>query len=312
MASESSWWEVRGIEAPCIVKRILIVDDLLTERTLAGRLLSRESDWILSYATNGRDALRQIELQPPDLILTDLHMPELNGLELVSAVRERYPTIPVILMTAAGNEEIAVKALRSGAASYVPKRVLAQQLVDVTAQVFATLEEQSDELRLTASLSELGYVLENDSRLTVALVSRLRQVVRDLRLCDETDSLRLATALNEALENAHYHGNLEVSSELREDGLSSYFDLARLRRTQPPYRDRHIHVHAVFSGEQAEFVIRDEGPGFDLARIPDPTDFSFLERPYGRGILLMRTFVDEIRFNERGNEVRLVKRRTVQ
>ena len=266
-------------EALCIVKRILIVDDLLTERTLAGRLLSREPEWVLSYATNGREALKQIEAEPPDLILTDLHMPELDGLELVSAVRERFPVIPVILMTAAGNEEIAVKALRSGAASYVPKRVLAQQLVEVTAQVFATLEEESDERRLTASLSELGYILENDSRLTIALVSRLRHVVREAELCDETDSLRLATALNEALENAHYHGNLEISSELREDGLGAYFDLARLRRTQAPYRERRIFVHAAFCREQATFVIRDEGPGFDLAH------------PRSHGFLLPRTSV---------------------
>jgi anti-sigma regulatory factor (Ser/Thr protein kinase) len=111
------------------------------------------------------------------------------------------------------------------------------------------------------------------------------------------------------LENAHYHGNLEVSSELREDGLSAYYDLAKVRREQPPYRDRRIDVVATFSSGEVRVVVRDEGPGFDLSCIPDPTDLSLLERPHGRGILLMRTFVDEVEFNEKGNEVTLVKRR---
>lgn len=291
------------------MKNILVVDDLLTERTLVGQILGRESEWQVLYAKNGRDALEQVEQQPPDLILTDLQMPEMDGLELVAEVRERYPLVPVVLMTAKGSEEIAVNALQSGAASYVPKRVLTKELVETITQVLASLEEEFDERRLTMSLSELHYVLENDSRVMMTLVSRLRQIVREMQLFDDSDSMRLATALNEALENAHYHGNLEVSSELREDSLSTYYDLAKSRREQLPYRDRHVHVVATFCSEEVRIVIRDEGPGFDLSCIPDPTDLSLLERPHGRGILLMRTFVDEVQFNEKGNEVTLVKRR---
>ncbi len=291
------------------MKRILIVDDLLSERTLAGALLLREAKWEVDYANNGREALEQIERQRPDLIVTDLQMPEMDGLELVSAVRQRFPLIPVILMTARGSEEIAVQALQSGAASYVPKRALPETLVENVTQVLANMEERFDEHRLTSSLSEMSYVLENDSKLMSTLVSRLRQIVQERQLFDETESLRLATALSEALENAHYHGNLEVSSSLREESLGAYFDLARTRREEPPYMDRRVHVKAVFSPDEVVLVVRDEGPGFDLACIPDPTDLSWLERPHGRGILLMRTFVDEVNFNDKGNEVSLVKRR---
>jgi CheY-like chemotaxis protein len=291
------------------VKRILIVDDLLSERTLAGALLLRESKWEVDYANNGREALDQIERQRPDLIVTDLQMPEMDGLELVSTVRQRFPLIPVILMTARGSEEIAVQALQSGAASYVPKRALPETLVENVTQVLANMEERFDEHRLTSFLQEMSYVLENDSKLMSTLVSRLRQIVQERQLFDETESLRLATALSEALENAHYHGNLEVSSTLREESLGVYFDLARTRRQEPPYMDRRVHVKASFFPDEVVLVVRDEGPGFDLSCIPDPTDLSWLERPHGRGILLMRTFVDEVNFNDKGNEVSLVKRR---
>ncbi len=62
-------------------------------------------------------------------------MPELDGLELVGAVRSRFPLVPVILMTAYGSEEIAVRALRRGAASYVPKSRLALELLDTVDSV---------------------------------------------------------------------------------------------------------------------------------------------------------------------------------
>ena len=58
------------------------------------------------------------------------------------------------------------------------------------------------------------------------------------------------------------------------------------------------------------FVIRDDGQGFDPARLPDPTDPELLERTSGRGVFLMRAFMDEVSFNETGNEATLTKRRS--
>ena len=58
----------------------------------------------------------------------------------------------------------------------------------------------------------------------------------------------------------------------------------------------------------AEFVIEDQGSGFDPGSLPDPTDPANLERVSGRGVLLMRTFMDEVDFSERGNRVTMRKR----
>lgn len=79
--------------------------------------------------------------------------------------------------------------------------------------------------------------------------------------------------------------------------------------TELPYRDRRVHVTARFDSDEAVFVIRDEGSGFDPAKLPDPTDPENLIRPFGRGVMLMRTFMDEVSFNSRGNEITLIKRK---
>jgi len=112
------------------------------------------------------------------------------------------------------------------------------------------------------------------------------------------------------LVNAIEHGNLELSSDLRESAdRRGYLKLAAERRCQPPYRDRAVQVEARFSPTEAVFTVRDAGPGFDPAGLPDPTDPENLGKSTGRGLLLVRTFMDEVSFNKSGNEITVVKRR---
>jgi anti-sigma regulatory factor (Ser/Thr protein kinase) len=231
----------------------------------------------------------------------------MNGLELVELVRELHPRIPVVLMTGFGSEAIAREAIEKGAASYVPKQELVADLADTVSRLLATARRQQIRNRLQSSESEFDCDLENDLSLLSTFTQDFRQNISDRGLFNENDCLRFATAVDEALLNAYFHGNLEIDSKLRELNDNSYQALADRRRVEDPYRDRHIHVHARIDAKQVSISIRDEGSGFDQSQLPDPTDPEYLDRPYGRGILLMRTFADEVRFNDVGNEVTLVK-----
>jgi hypothetical protein len=115
-------------------------------------------------------------------------------------------------------------------------------------------------------------------------------------------------ALEEALLNALCHGNLEIGAALQEKGADDLFQLAAGRAKESPYQERRIHVRARLTAEQAEFAIRDEGPGFNPATLPDAADVASLDRAHGRGVMLMRTFMDEVRYNETGNAVTMIKR----
>ena len=168
-------------------------------------------------------------------------------------------------------------------------------------------------LRLTRCLrrEELEYELENDPLLIPPLVQQVEQAARELGVVDDTDAVRLAKGLAEALLNAMYHGNLELSDEqtglAAEEGSTSPSIVAR-RREQPPYRDRRVHFRATLSRREVQVVIRDDGPGFDVARLPDVSaDPSYLASEGGRGLVLIDMFMDEVRFNAAGNEIALVK-----
>jgi anti-sigma regulatory factor (Ser/Thr protein kinase) len=161
---------------------------------------------------------------------------------------------------------------------------------------------------------ELQFSLTNDSALLYLLVAYLRDRLASFGVCDSTNLVRVGIALEEALLNALYHGNLEISAEELAQAsvelLESGKPPAILRRHEnAQFKERRIYVRAELSPGEARFVIRDEGRGFDAAaHLPlviedEPT------RPSGRGLELMHAFMDEVRFNDRGNEVTLVKRR---
>jgi anti-sigma regulatory factor (Ser/Thr protein kinase) len=156
--------------------------------------------------------------------------------------------------------------------------------------------------------TESQFVLENDPSMFTQVIGYAEAGLKRMKLCDETASLRVTVALQEALVNALVHGNLEIDSALRENDGDAYHQLIETRRHQAPYRDRRIHVVVRESRTEAVYVVRDEGPGFDPSTLPDPTDPANLEKCSGRGLLLIRTFMDQVIHDGRGREITMIKR----
>ncbi|MEW4487201.1 response regulator [Thalassoglobus sp. JC818] len=290
--------------------KILVVDDSSMDRKLAERLLRKIDGWEVETATDGLDALKKAESFNPTAVVTDLQMPEMNGLQLVQEMKSSHPKIPVIVMTSRGSETIAVEALQSGAASYVPKKQLHRLLIKTVSRILATAEEQRTLGELMRGLETISweFTVNNDPSLLASLVGFLQSEISRTGLLPESDSFRCGVAFEEALLNAAYHGNLEVSSDLREENPEEFYDLARQRNDLEPYRDRKIKVEVNLNPTGIEYTIRDEGPGFDYSSVPDPTAPENLDRPCGRGLLLMKTFMDDVTFNEIGNCVTMIKR----
>ena len=157
--------------------------------------------------------------------------------------------------------------------------------------------------------TESLFLLENDPALVSPLVVHLREAATQLGLFDEDAAGGVAVALTEALLNGILHGNLELDSRLRQEDEAGYDRTAEFRSRRPPYRDRRLRVRARLTRQEAVFIIRDEGPGFDPSTLPDPTNPAYLERTTGRGLLLIRAYMDEVTFNGAGNQITLTRRR---
>lgn len=291
---------------------ILVVDDCAIERRVLAGLLGTNPEWSVDFATDGAEALERCAVCEPDLVLTDFHMPNMDGLQLLAKLKQHHSRVPVIIATAEGNEELAVTALQQGASSYVPKALMARDLGRVVETVLAASQDRrKSDVVLTALVGqEMRFSFPTDRRLVGPAVNVLQDYGVRFGIFSDRERIRVGVALEEAFLNAIIHGNLEVSSKLRDADDNSFEKLIALRMGQVPYRNRRVRVTAKYTAEEARFTIRDQGPGFDVSKLPDPTDPENIARAHGRGVLLIRTFMDDVRYNSKGNQITLVKRRT--
>ncbi len=175
----------------------------------------------------------------------------------------------------------------------------------VTAARQKGLFQQTSHCRPEAKFT---FQLTNDLSQIYPLIEVIQCLVRNCygRL-DEMYEFGLAISWEESLTNAMIHGNLEISSVWRNDSDDTYYRLIEERQNTQPYSDRRVGVVVTLDPEQVSFVVSDQGAGFDVSRVPDPTAEENLEKPCGRGLMLMRRFMDSVYHNDVGNQVTMIK-----
>ena len=108
--------------------RVLVVDDEIDSLELMQELFENKG-YISETATNGLEAINKIKLQEPDIVLTDIRMPEMDGMQLLNFLIKEHPNIPVIMITAHGTVEAAVEAMRIGAKDYILKPIRLDEIL---------------------------------------------------------------------------------------------------------------------------------------------------------------------------------------
>ncbi|MFM2244149.1 MAG: hypothetical protein RL071_223 [Pseudomonadota bacterium] len=182
--------------------RVLVVDDEAANRAALDRILQREGMEVV-HAESGREALEKLRATAPDLLLTDLKMPGISGIELMRGARAIDPAIETIVMTAFGTVETAVEAMKEGAWDFVTKPLRRAELV---AACKKALERRSLRAENRALKAELGQVRADEligrSAPMRALLEEARQVAdatASVLLCGEsgTGKGKLARLLHE-------------------------------------------------------------------------------------------------------------------
>lgn len=104
-------------------KKILIAEDSPTMRSLISSTIAALGDYDIVEAANGFDALRVLPREKVDMVITDINMPDINGLELVSFIRgnPQYQSLPLLIISTEGSERDREKGLRLGADGYLVK-----------------------------------------------------------------------------------------------------------------------------------------------------------------------------------------------
>ena len=102
------------------MSRVLVVDDDASLRFTLEAVLS-DAGFVVEACESGAAALAGFEARGADVVLTDLAMPEMDGMQVLERMRANDPSVPVMMLTAHGSERVAVAAIKSGAFDYIPK-----------------------------------------------------------------------------------------------------------------------------------------------------------------------------------------------
>lgn len=240
-------------------------------------------------------AHRQVAAAPQvPVIVADIHTAEPGDIENLREIRRTHPDSRVVLITSGHDPDVVAGLLREGAFSILVRPVLTARLSEAIDQAIVATGWQDD----IALLTRTPQWVQVQIKCKIAAAERAAQIFRELPgTLGPREHDEMATAFREMLMNAIEHGG----------------------RSDP---NNFIHVSMVWTERALIFYIRDPGSGFSMRDLPHAAisnpdgTMEHAEvrqqkgiRPGGFGILLARNMVDELIYNERGNEVILVKHR---
>lgn len=262
------------------MSKVLIVDDSSFDRHLAKTVLESDPHLIVEAVDGGVAALDRLSRGGIDLVVTDMQMPVIDGIQLVMNIREDYPEVPVILMTGEGSELVAMEALTHGAVNYVPKRMMKEWLSRTVYEALSAqkVERTHQEILDVATYSEMRLQLTNTHDLIKAVLQIFEQTAAGILDCPKSDVVRLGIAVKEAIEHA-----LKINSRIEFEYVMQPFGCKVTLRTQ----------------EDGKTI-------FDPGELPQRLAAETLESEEGRGFFLIRSHLDEVQINESGREAVLI------
>lgn len=284
-------------------KILVIEEESVIRAALSEELKSRGHDVLL--ARSGIEGLEILEKEKPDIVLTDVQTPGKRGINVLHQIKVIEPEAKVVVMTGPGSDKKVVEALRDGAIDYLKKPVDFRDLYEVVRK-FASVETRE---------VNREFVLEESKRIVMRnQIDKVWGVVNQLLMCAENVCGRAKTqelelSLYEILINAIEHGSLEITFEEKCQAIenNTYDALLGERLANPAYSQRRVTIDYRMIPGELHYLVKDEGKGFDWRSLPCPDPSTSLLVPCGRGIFLARIYLDRVEFNEKGNEVHLVK-----
>jgi len=286
-------WGSEMTTSPATGRHVLVVDDDRALRHAIATLL-QEAGYTTDQAGDGLEALDKLGQHPVDLMLLDIRLPGMGGLEVLARARDTAPPPRVVVMTADDTPDVLLRSLRGQAHSFVRKPFAPNRIIDVVNEVLAASPAATLPIEVVSARPEW---LEIVAPCSLAVVERIQEFVMqlDAKLPDDVRE-SVAQAFRELLSNAiEWGGGLDPTRQVRISCL-------RARR-------------------MLLYRIADPGEGFDLDRLThaaicnpdeDPLGHDRIRqemglRPGGLGLMMTRALVDELIYNEKRNEVVLVK-----
>ena len=189
--------------------RILAVDDHPLFRSGIAALLATQTDMsLVAEASNGREAIQQFRAHRPDITLMDLQMPEMNGLDAMTAIRGEFPEARIIMLTTYSGDMQVMRAMQVGARAYLLKNLLDKELLETIRGVHAgknTLSAEASNELAEHSMDKALTSGEVDVLRLLAAGNANKQIAEQLSISEETVKGRVKSILSKLGANDRTH-----------------------------------------------------------------------------------------------------------
>lgn len=265
-----------------ITGNILVIDDDESILRLLAKFLKSEGHCVVTEI-NGSDAIETFKKEKFDLVITDMYMPDLDGLDIIRNIKDINQNIPIIVLTAAGSITNVVQSLKLGAFNYMTKPVNINEVREIIQKAFLTSAASRQHKNFYTFLSSAVSVFKIKS--AVEHLEGISFYLNNMLVFYGFSSgWQIQLALTEAFTNAVCHGN----------------------HSSP---DKTVTCEITFNKDEVTICIEDEGEGFE---VPDLKNYKLNDDKYagsGRGIFLINSYMDSVEFNEKGNRINMTKKR---
>jgi CheY-like chemotaxis protein/anti-sigma regulatory factor (Ser/Thr protein kinase) len=278
---------------PSARARVLVVDDDRALRHAVSALLE-EAGYHVAQAANGPEALGRLADAPADLVLLDVGLPGMSGLDVLAEIRKRSTPPAVVMMTADDTPQTLLHAIRGQAYRYLRKPFAPAVIADIVADALSAADAASLPIEVVSARPEW---VELVAPCALEVVERIKAFIMQLE-ADLPEEVResVGVAFRELLSNAiEWGGKLD--------------------------RTRTVRISYLRARRMLLYRIADPGQGFDIERLRhaaisnpegDPLQHALVReehglRPGGFGLAITRSLVDELIYNEARNEVVFVK-----
>jgi YesN/AraC family two-component response regulator len=295
------------------MKVLVVEDDEPSRNYLKDTLQSQGHETYV--AENGWYGLEAFKKHSPNLVLSDIRMPKMDGLELLEEIRKISRSVIVVMTTAYGCEEYALKALRLRANNYIKKPLRHMELLPLLKKYASIIDGNKEQDKAPAREKKANFTLEIENNLEKISesVALLIFIIGDV--LEDTDKLDVRLGLIELLTNAIEHGNLGIKREEKlnamEQGQESLKELYNQRMVSPRLASRKVKIEYKLNDTSTEWLITDEGLGFDWKSFLKRLETNPLQME-SKGLLICKYHFDSLEFLNSGNQVRVRKLRSLK
>ena len=262
-------------------------------------------DFAMETAFNSLDALRILAKGQFFAFAFNANKIQEHPLEFIRKIKAEYPELPILVILDDSYKNMVVELLQAGTYACLGLPFRPEDFAYNLSKIIANNTDIYNPFALV--YEERTLVMTNDFSLVMQVAKNL---VTTSLPPNEKHRYHIILGLSEIINNAIEHGNLGISFEEKSNALkaSRFYSLAIERSHLDPFQSRVVTIRSkIFPHlRRIEYIVTDQGQGFDWRSLPDPTNKENLLNRNGRGIMMARYAFDEIIYNDIGNEVTLV------